>query len=64
MMFTVNGERLNLQNAAELLAICIVEKIGGILQTLVEAMKSVLLSLRPGERMEFQSGTISRDYID
>lgn len=62
MTFCVNGEHLSLENAAELLAICIIEKIGGALQTILEAMREFLRGIRPGCRKEFSGLSVSRDY--
>lgn len=62
MTFCVNGEHLSFRNAAELLAMIICEKIGGIWQTVFEAMENFLYSIRPGCRMEFQGLAVSRDY--
>lgn len=62
MTFCVNGEHLSLENAAELLAICIIEKIGGIWQTILESMRDFLYSIRPGCRREYDGLSISRDY--
>lgn len=62
MTFCVNGEHLSMENAAELLAICIIEKIGGIWQTILEAMRDFLRGIRPGCRKEFQGLSVARDY--
>ena len=62
MTFCVNGEHLNLTNAAELLALIILEHIGGIWQTVFEAMRDFLRSIRPGCRREYAGLSISRDY--
>ncbi len=62
MTFCINGEHLSMENAAELLAIYIVEKIGGVWQTILEYMRDFLYSIRPGCRTEFQGLKVSRDY--
>ena len=62
MTFCVNGEHLSLENAAELLALIITEKIGGIWQSILEAMRDFLRSIRPGCRREYDGLSISRDY--
>jgi hypothetical protein len=62
MTFCVNGEHLSLENAAELLALIILERIGGIWQTVFEAMEDFLYGIRPGCRTEFQGLAVSRDY--
>lgn len=64
MTFCVNGEHLSLENAAELLAITITERIGGIWQTIIEAMRDFLYSICPGCRKEFQGLKVSRDYTN
>lgn len=58
----INGEHLRLDIAAELLAMIIIEKIGGCWSIILEKMKDFLLSIRPGCRKEYQGLTVSRDY--
>ena len=60
----INGEHLRLDIAAELLAMIIIEKIGGCWQVIVEKMKDFLLSIKPGTRKEFEQLSISRDYCN
>ena len=62
MTYTINGERLRLDYAAELLAMIIMERIGGAWSVVVDMMRDFLRGIRPGCRKEYQGLTVSRDY--
>ncbi len=62
MTYTINGERLRLDYAAELLAMIVLERIGGAWAVVVDMMREWLESIRPGCRREYQGLTVSRDY--
>lgn len=62
MMYTINGERLQLDYAAELLAMIVLERIGGAWAVVVDMMRDWLQSIRPGCRREYEGLIVSRDY--